>query len=592
MQHPVPTMFSQHGGGADDGDTLDMEAVARFVKWNWRRCLIWLGAGLGVGLAFMALSPSYYTARTVVLFDDFGRATATGNGAGEAAVSAYVDSQVQVLQSDEVIGRVVDKARLVQDSEFGTSSATVTPAARHVTITRAAAALSVRRLGASNAVEITFTSRDREQAAALANAILRNYIDGRLEASRKAAADAASDLRDRLAQVRDKAFAPEMPQPDSAADRQQSGEAARARFRELQDNTATYRALYNTLLQRANTAADQDGFSLGARVITPAEPPLRRSWPRLMVVAAIVSGAGIAGIGHALAREMADKSLRSPDDLRRLTGFDQIASIPARVAGRPASSGDGTAGLQPAYIEASDELRGPIERLASRLRGGRAGPSAIGIIGVNDGAGASSIAAHLAQTLAEGGRRTLLIDANWRKEAPDLIMEQPSLGLALARGRSRIRAGAGSFDLLVLRQTSPLSPLHASRSIGAVLETVRDEYECVVVDFHTPTQTADWEAALPAIDESVVVVEAGRTTANSVQGLLRLLPAEKPAVLIMNKTVAGPADLRTELSRLLVLVAGCARRAATALSGGIGRLAVSPPATSRSGAWPGRAGRR
>src|SRR4051812_36883114 len=138
----------------DDGDSLDSDKIIRFIRSSWRLCLIWLATGLCAGIAFLVLSPSYYSAFTVILFED-GAARPAGASAGtDAVASAYIDTQVQVLQSGEVVGRVVDQNRLVQDEEFGGGAAATNPEIRHATILRVAHALSVRRIGVSNAVEI------------------------------------------------------------------------------------------------------------------------------------------------------------------------------------------------------------------------------------------------------------------------------------------------------------------------------------------------------------------------------------------------------------------------------------------------------
>ena len=64
----------------------------------------------------------------------------------------------------------------------------------------------------SNVLEIRFTSRSPVRSATIANAIIQSYIDGRLMAQRKERAAAASHLRERLAELQDKAFPADPPQ--------------------------------------------------------------------------------------------------------------------------------------------------------------------------------------------------------------------------------------------------------------------------------------------------------------------------------------------------------------------------------------------
>src|SRR5262249_31551094 len=106
----------------------------------------------------------------------------------------------------------------------------------------------------------------------------------------------------------------------------ETGEQARTQLRELQNNAETYRALYNNFLQRAYT--EYDPPLSGARVITPAEPPAERSWPRaILILAFAVVGGAAAGGGHALLRQATDHSLRTVEDVQRSTGLDRVAVV-------------------------------------------------------------------------------------------------------------------------------------------------------------------------------------------------------------------------------------------------------------------------
>jgi succinoglycan biosynthesis transport protein ExoP len=250
--------------GLKDQDPVDVEAILRFVKRSWRLCLLWVVIGLSLGIVFIFASRSYYTASAVLLLEDrtvrpFAEAGATNP---EPADSAYTDSQVQVIQSKEVIGRVVNEFNLTNDSEFGRGArgmratlikvlpflSSVIPdrslgmteqMVQHLTIIRVNDALSVTRVGLSNAVEVSFTSQDPQKSSTLANAVAEAYINSRIELKRQAREDAAAQLRERLAEAREKAFNSDQPGPSSPG----AADQARERFREVQNTTETYRAL-------------------------------------------------------------------------------------------------------------------------------------------------------------------------------------------------------------------------------------------------------------------------------------------------------------------------------------------------------------
>lgn len=582
MRHTEPVVLPHYELlgpplGPHDGDTLDVEAIIRFIRGSWRLCVIWIGAGLCAGIVFWVVSPAYYTAYSTLLFyDNAPRSAAASSSPADAVASAYVDTQIQVLQSDEVVGRVVDQNRLIQSVEFGVGDATPDAVARHATILQVERALTIGRIGLSDAVTVAFTSRNRLRSAAIANAITQSYIDARSDLQQRERTDTVVELRKRLEEARNKAFVSDAPNASVSAT-PQSAEQARARFHELQDNADAYRAMYDNLLQRANTASAAEYSGLGVRVITPAEPPLKKSWPRLLIVFGIAAAAaGMGGIAHAFLRQMTDRSLRTAEDVRRSSGLDCIAGVPKIEEGAWVTGGIHPEGLQPAYVNASAIFCQSLVRLAFRLQGPQKRPRIIGVAAPTSGVGTSSVAVHLANILAESGRKTLLVDANWQKPSVGLAVYQSDANPMLARVLAAIHLEPGRLDILVLRATAPISPLNASLAIVSALQHLPGDHDCVVVDFHAADQTADLEASMTIINEAVVVVEAGRTTAESLYDLLRVLPKDKLQAVIMNKTVSEIPGLRTEFVQL---VEALARRIRSLL------LLVPSPLLDRLAAW-------
>ena len=485
--------FAEEPPGPNDRDALNSDAIIRFIRLGWRLCLVWILAGVGGGLLFVLLATSYYTASTTILLEDRTARSADAGGAGPAD-PAYADSQIQILQSDEVVGRVVDQNRLTEVDEFGKASglralasrllalvnlgpSAVAPSARYETIIRVRRALFVGRVGASNAVDIAFTSRVPARSAAIAAAIAKSYIDGQLELKREAR-------------------------------------------------------------QRRYLTSIDDVFSGGTRVIVAADLPAERSWPRTLLVLAFAAvGGALGGIGHALFRQVTDRSLRSVEDVRHSATIDCIAAFPKIEERSWQFEETRHAGLQTAYVKSSAGLYDPIGKIAVRLQWGRGhrSRSMIGVIAPTDGAGTSSIAAHLARIIAESGQKTLLVDANWRKSAVAQPMLNAQSGRKLARALASIDLEPEKLDVLVLRATEPISELNASLSIVATLQHQQAEYECVVVDFHCAEQTGDLEASVATMSDVIVVAEARRTSSESLRDLLRLVPKDKIVAVILNK---------------------------------------------------------
>ena len=573
----VPTVLEEPVG-PNDRDQVDINSIIRFIRKSWRLCLTWIVVGVSCGFAFLMLSPSYYTAVATLLLEDRSSRPAPEPGGGAAVVDpAYADSQIQVLQSGEVVGRVVDKNRLTEVEEFagggdGLSAIMsrflrnglntimsrfvppVSPGSkgtdtvlRHATIVGVKRALSISRVGLSNAVDIAFTSRDPLRSAAIANAIAQGYIDSETDLKRKARVDAASSLRNSLAEIRDKAFAIEPSVEGSVLTTPEAVAQAQARNRELQNKAETYRALYNSFLQRSYMeSVDQSSYS-GARVITSAEAPNRQNWPRPMLALAIAAACGVVGgLGHALLRQATDHTLRTVEDVRRSIGPYRIASVP-KIGRRAWETGKShRTDLQRAYVMRSTGLYHAIGKLAVTLQGRRSRRSGliIAVAAPAPGAGASSVAAQFSRIIAETGQKILLVDANWRKSSFALSEVDENSGQKLASAVTTIgpscwvgsnRVERGSLDVLVLRPAAPISELNSSLSIVSSLQKLLADYDCVVVDFDSTEQTGDLEGSMAVIDEVIVVAEARRTSSESLDGLLRLIPGNKIAAVVLNK---------------------------------------------------------
>src|SRR5215471_15216959 len=432
-----------------DREVVDTDAVIRFIRREWSRCLAWVVASVCAGIAFTMLSPAYYTAFSTILLEDRGlRPPAEMLGGPIATDPAYSESQVQVLQSDEVLARVVDQNRLAENEEFGRARGGLralildlassflgprnqeTP--RYIATMNVRRGLSVKRLGASNAVEIGFTSRNPVSAAMIANAIGQSYIDGQLELKRQARADAAAQLQDRLSELRKKAFPVDQRAPDASPTTTNAAEQEQSQFREIQNNIETYRTLYNNFLQRGYAESGDESSLPGARVITSAEPPSERSWPRPSLVLAVAVVVGLAGgIGHALLREATDRSLRTVEDVELSTMHALVAGIP-KLKGKtlPKTEDYQQEGLQSVYAGNSVCIYDLMGKVAAKLqtavnqqkrsrkaavRSQEGSTSIIGVVAPTEGSGASLIASHLARIIAESGQRTLLVDANWRR---------------------------------------------------------------------------------------------------------------------------------------------------------------------------------
>ncbi len=137
--------------------------------------------------------------------------------------SAAVDSQVEVLKSENVTLAVIKKLRLTEDPEFvGSTSGVVgavvgfldqlvgtTPATEEELIHRAVGQfqkkLTIKRLNTTYVIEISFQSTSPRKASTIANAVADAYVNDGLEAKYQMSRRAGSWLQDRLKELRQQA---------------------------------------------------------------------------------------------------------------------------------------------------------------------------------------------------------------------------------------------------------------------------------------------------------------------------------------------------------------------------------------------------
>ena len=136
--------------------------------------------------------------------------------------SALIDSQVEILKSEDIARAVIKDLHLLDDPEFsgppgglfGSAVAFIerlmpgagAPPSQYAltrqAMTRFAKALTIKRLGLSYVIEIDFQSADPQRAARIANAIADAYGVDSLESKYQSSRRAATWLQDRLKELR------------------------------------------------------------------------------------------------------------------------------------------------------------------------------------------------------------------------------------------------------------------------------------------------------------------------------------------------------------------------------------------------------
>lgn len=279
----LPVLIEPERPG-DDG--IGIKGLIDILRRRWRAALLPALLLTALAFAYTALTPKLYTSATLLLLDPRDPQVLQTQvlPAGAGSDASLVESQVRVVTSDAVLGRVVARLGLAGVPEFGGTSAD--PIAR----AEAAVGTLARRVAAARAdrtyvLEIRATARDPKLARAIADAVALAYLEDQTDAARTATRRANEALAARLDELRGQLReADEKVQvwraqhglvgKDGSAVTEQQLAELNQRLVQAQATLATARARYDEV-RRAG--ADSTGQALNSQVITALRTQLAQA---------------------------------------------------------------------------------------------------------------------------------------------------------------------------------------------------------------------------------------------------------------------------------------------------------------------------
>jgi polysaccharide biosynthesis transport protein len=321
----------------------------------------------------------------------------------------------------------------------------------------------------------------------------------------------------------------------------------------LKREVDTNKQLYEGLLQRMKEAGVSAGMNASnIRIVDIAVPPTKPVRPRpvLNLGLALLLGLG-CGVGVAFLQEHLDNTLKNSDDIERLLRMPALALIPSRESVSQTSSGihglldhsstpslgkngslkkasgkswiriDGNGTQHPALSEAFRGLRTSV--LLSAV--GRP-PRSLTFVSAEPGEGKTTIASNLAISLAQLGKRVLLIDGDMRRPCVHKLfdIEDHSGGLVTyltceEEWRQLVRpTGMLNLDCLVCGPVPPNpSELLSSERMQTLIREVMERYQFVLVDTPPLLNIADGRILATMVEGAILVVKAGFTARELVQ---------------------------------------------------------------------------
>jgi len=297
---------------------------------------------------------------------------------------------------------------------------------------------------------------------------------------------------------------------------------------DLERERDTAQATYNLLQQRyqeARIAENQNASnaSIISAAFVPPEPVGSR---QLSILAAILLG-GFAAAATVYILEARDKSLKTVDEAKRIYGLPLLGIIPAfKKSDKPAVR-QGMERTIPEVV-VLNAPRSPFSAVYRMLQANLrflSSDKELKVIVVSSAVpkeGKSTVAANLAATMAQSGRRVLLVDADMHRPVQHHVWEttnQTGLSNLLvgeAEFRTAIKSAMPNLDILPAGVTPP-NPvaLLDSQKMAALMRRFVKDYDFTIID--TPAINVDAEAPIlgKMADGVLLIVRPGVSDANN-----------------------------------------------------------------------------
>lgn len=325
----------------------------------------------------------------------------------------------------------------------------------------------------------------------------------------------------------------------------------------LKRGVETNKQLYQGLLQRLREAGISAGLNAGnIRVVDAAVPPVNPVEPRVLLSVAIASLVGLTfGIGLAFLQERMDNSLKTLAEVESFLRVPALALIPSRRSlpsernGRRKFRQENLHRGTKAQAEWSSQTTngngwirvdsGPLEqsalsesfrslRTSVLLSAATSPPRSIVVLSSEPGEGKTTICGNLAISLAQLGRRVLVVEADMRRPCLGAffhLSEQTGVVHYLAGEKPwRVmvqRSGSNDLDCLVCGPVPPNpSELLSSERMRTLVSEALTEYDFVLIDSPPLLSVADGRILSTIAEGAILVAKGGATPRELVQRAL------------------------------------------------------------------------
>jgi capsular exopolysaccharide synthesis family protein len=305
------------------------------------------------------------------------------------------------------------------------------------------------------------------------------------------------------------------------------------RYNTLAREADTNRSIYDGLLQRFRELNASAGITASnVSVVDQAEAPTDPSSPHplLNLAIALLLGTVVAAMIVFL-KDQLDDRIRIPEEVEQKVGLNLLGVVPEAKDEDP--------------IEALADPKSVVSESYSALRSSllystREGlPKVMLVTSAQASEGKSTTSYAVARSMAQVGKRALLVDGDLRRPSIHRLADIPNKA-----GLSSVLVGEKSIDESISRcatenlfimPSGPLPPspaeLLSSPRLVDFLGAVRDRFDVVVVDSAPVLGLADSPGLSALADGVLLVIEANRGRGGQLKAAVRRLRMMKPTIL-------------------------------------------------------------
>lgn len=399
-------------------------------------------------------------------------------------------------------------------------------------------AVTVTPVRDTQLVQVSVQSSHSEVAAQVANILPDVFMRMNRVRQEQRFSDTRQELQDELA-----AAESELEQTEQVLNQLPATDENLNERDRLERLVTRHQTTYNTLSKsledlRLAEAQTTDNIVL----TTPAQPSASPIRPRVLfntLLAALIGA--LLGLGVAFLVEYLDDTVKTPDQVRDLTGLPTLGGVVKLEGATPSDRLVARATNRSPSAEAYRVLRTNLQfsSLDKPL-------TTLVLTSATPGEGKSTTAANLAIVLAQADMRVILVDADLRRPSLHKVFRLPNhtgLSTALLDKQHNPEMYLQEADVPNLRilVTGPIPPnpaeMLSSTRMLEVIETLKGQADVVVFDMPPVLAVADASILASRVDGTVLVVGVGEARGEMlVQAVERLESVGvHPLGVVLNK---------------------------------------------------------